>query len=366
MKIVDRYVLGLFLRFFAGGMAVLVTLFTVILFFELIGDFINHRAGINLIAGYFLNKLPEAMYYMAPMAVLAAAILSLSLMSKDREVLVLMSCGVSSLRIALPIVAGTLAIAGLSFVDSEYVMPRAFAKSEDILRHKVKKMPDISSIKQNMLWVKSGDLDLWNIGFLDVEGGILHGVNVMRFTPDRAGFEKVITAKKGWKDATGWIFDDGLERDFLPGGDITETPFAQKHYPFTLDFKELKHAEKMPQEMNYAEISNYIEHIRKVGYEDIRYTVDKYIKITFPLISVVMAVIAIPFGLRSGRAGGALSGVTLAAVIGFSFWFVFSMAVSLGHSGKLPPLMAAFGAHALFLSGAVYAILHREREGMAA
>jgi lipopolysaccharide export system permease protein len=117
--------------------------------------------------------------------------------------------------------------------------------------------------------------------------------------------------------------------------------------------------------MNFAEITSYIEHIRKVGYEDTRYTVDRYVKITFPLISVVMAFIAIPFGLRApSRAGGAMGGITLAVTLGFAFWFIFSMAVSLGHSGKLPPLAAAGGAHLLFLGGAAYALLSQGREGL--
>jgi lipopolysaccharide export LptBFGC system permease protein LptF len=47
--------------------------------------------------------------------------------------------------------------------------------------------------------------------------------------------------------------------------------------------------------------------------------------------------------------------------MGFVFWFFFSMAVSMGHSGKLPPLVAASGAHVLFLSGALYLMLSGTR-----
>ena len=365
MKIIDRYVLSIFFSFFFGAITLLVTLFTLILFFELIADFISSKAPLYLMAAYLLNKLPEAAYYMAPMAVLAASILSLSLMSKDREVMILMSCGISALRITLPLIGGAMLIATFAFLDSEYLMPHAWIKSEDIYRSDVKKMEGLGHIRQNMVWIKTGE-DIWNIGYLDVKNGILHDVNIMRFRPDKSGFASIISARKGYRRGAQWTFEEGIERRFTNGIGVEESPFTARNYSFALDFKELKHAEKAPQEMNFREITSYIEHIKRAGYEDIRYSVDRYVKITFPLISVVMAIISIPFGLKTGRSVGAFSGIAIAVMIGFVFWFLFSMGVSLGHSGKLPPLAAAGGAHLVFLGAGVYAMLSgfHAREGI--
>jgi len=366
MKIVDRYILSVFFRFFISAMVVLITLFTLILFFELIGDFISSKAPLYLMGAYLAHKMPEAAYYMAPMAVLAASILSLSLMTKDKEVMIMMSCGVSPLRIARPLIGGTILVAAFAFLDSEYLIPQAWMKSEDIYRHQVKKIEDFGSVRQNMVWIKTGRDDMWNIGYLDVSNGLLHDVNIMRFTPDRSGFDFIISAKTGYRQGTQWVFEDGMERRFANGAEVAELPFRKKNYGFTLDIAELKHAEKVSQEMNFREITSYIEHIKRSGYENVRYDVDRYVKITFPLISVVMGIIAIPFGLKARQGGVAFSGITFAVMIGFSFWFLFSMGVSLGHSGKLPPLVAAGGAHLLFLFAGAYAMLSgfRPREGI--
>jgi lipopolysaccharide export system permease protein len=363
MKIIDRYIMAVFARFFLMAGGLLVTLFVLILFFELIGDFVRYKAPLDLILRYFLFKAPEAVYYMTPMAVLAAATLTLSLMSKDREILALMSSGVSAGRIAAPILAFAAIISVLAFLDSEYVMPQAFKKSEDIHRRQVKKVQDVSFLRQNRVWIKTANEDMWNIGYLDAKNSLLYDVNLIRFAGDMGGFSQIISAAKVYRaPIAGWTFENGIERTFDKAGGITESAFQKRDYELGLEFAELKQAEKMPQEMNFSEITGYIKHIKTAGYNDIRYSVDRYVKLTFPLISLVMAFIAIPFGLGiGGRASGALPGITFTVIIGFVFWFSFSMAVSMGHSGKLPPLVAASGAHVLFLTAALYLMLSAPR-----
>jgi lipopolysaccharide export system permease protein len=193
---------------------------------------------------------------------------------------------------------------------------------------------------------------------------MLYDVSIIRFTRGLTGFDMIITAESAFQSAPSkWTFKKGIERKFDNGGAITESSFKEREYGFQLEARELKRAQKVPQEMNYYEISRYIERIKTAGYNDLRYTVEKYVKITFPLISVVMAFISIPFGLGIGsRASGAMAGVAVTALIGFVFWFLFSMSVSMGNSGKLPPLVSAGGAHLVFLFGAAYVMLSNRFE----
>jgi lipopolysaccharide export system permease protein len=71
-------------------------------------------------------------------------------------------------------------------------------------------------------------------------------------------------------------------------------------------------------------------------------------KIAFSLVSIILVIIGISFSLRSERSGGVTQSIGAGIVIGFSYWLVFAFAMSLGRSGTLPPLLAAWTANILF------------------
>jgi lipopolysaccharide export system permease protein len=71
-------------------------------------------------------------------------------------------------------------------------------------------------------------------------------------------------------------------------------------------------------------------------------------KIAFSLVSIILVIIGVSFSLRSERSGGVTQSIGAGIVIGFSYWLVFAFAMSLGRSGTLPPLLAAWTANILF------------------
>ena len=84
-----------------------------------------------------------------------------------------------------------------------------------------------------------------------------------------------------------------------------------------------------------------------------------YEKTSWPFISMVMALIALPFAFRIGKRG-ALYGVGIALVLGIFYWMVYAVFTKFGEVGNLPPIMSAWSANILFAIGAVYMFLHTE------
>lgn len=58
-----------------------------------------------------------------------------------------------------------------------------------------------------------------------------------------------------------------------------------------------------------------------------RYMVQLYSKLAFPLVHVIMALVAIPFALVSPRSGGRATGIGVAIVIAVGSWVVHSVAL---------------------------------------
>ena len=57
----------------------------------------------------------------------------------------------------------------------------------------------------------------------------------------------------------------------------------------------------------------------------------------FPFVTLVMTLLAIPFGVSTGRRG-ALYAVGLGIILALSYWIVTSLFVALGKSGLLDPV----------------------------
>jgi lipopolysaccharide export LptBFGC system permease protein LptF len=79
-------------------------------------------------------------------------------------------------------------------------------------------------------------------------------------------------------------------------------------------------------------------------------------KLAYPLITLVMAVIAIPFALSAGKRG-AIAGVATAIGIGVVYWTVSGLFEAMGNLSQLPPAVAAWSPDVVFAFIGGYLIL---------
>ena len=73
-----------------------------------------------------------------------------------------------------------------------------------------------------------------------------------------------------------------------------------------------------------------------------RLRVELWHKLSYPLIAIVMAVMAIPFALSMGRRGS-LTGIAVAIAVALAYWVVCGWPVwrTLGNVNYLPAALAA-------------------------
>ena len=85
------------------------------------------------------------------------------------------------------------------------------------------------------------------------------------------------------------------------------TTFSEVDEPPNYFKKEVKQSS----EMNFDELKAYIRELEQGGFDVVRLKVQLYRKLSFPLITLVMSILAIPFAVSAGRQG-ALRGVATA------------------------------------------------------
>jgi lipopolysaccharide export LptBFGC system permease protein LptF len=96
--------------------------------------------------------------------------------------------------------------------------------------------------------------------------------------------------------------------------------------------------------------------LQQSGFDVVRLRVQLQKKFAFPLITLVMAVLAIPFSLSAGKRG-ALAGVATAMGIAVVYWVTSGLFEAMGNTSQLPPALAAWSPDLLFALAGGYLVL---------
>ena len=104
---------------------------------------------------------------------------------------------------------------------------------------------------------------------------------------------------------------------------------------------------KQSSEMNFRELRRYIEDLQQSGFDVIRLRVQLHKKIAFPLITLVMTLLAVPFALSAGKRG-ALTGVATAIGIAVVYWIISGLFEAMGNVNQLPAMLAAWSPDIIF------------------
>ncbi len=352
MTILFRYMLRELAKVFCMCLSGLMTVYLVIDFFEKVRRFIRYDVELVTLAEYFALRTPAIFFQIAPLAMLMATLLTLGIFSRNREITAMRSCGISLPRIAAPFFLFSAAVACVLFLFSAIIIPYATAQADYVKTARIEKKPGGPSVKTDRSWIQIGDRTLMNFDLVEPDGFTLHGISLYQLGEDFR-LLRMTEATGAHYTAHGWVLLDGTHRHLLPDGGVRVEAFEHAPIPLSQtpeDFSTWLSTET--EEMTLADLRTYTNRLRKDGYNVARFLTDYYGRIAFPFVSIVMATVGIALSLQhSGvRGRGMAMGIGLALAIGFLYWTAHSVAIALGHSGALAPVMAGWLANILFFS----------------
>jgi lipopolysaccharide export system permease protein len=350
-----RYVVTEFLRVFALCLGAFLILYLIVDFFDHFDDFLKFKASIGAAIRYFLFKIPLIVTQVTPVAVLASLLLALGGLSRHNEITAMQACGVSLVQLTGPLLATCLLLSLFSLVWNESVVPYFNRKVRTINTVEIKKRELPTIFGTSELW-SHGENSVLNVKMFDAQEQRLMGVTLYRIGGD---FRLEGVTEVPWAKWTGerWKFRDGVEREFLPSGEVRSKTIQRGTLALRETPETLSTARREAEEYDFFALRSLIENMQRKGLDPTEYVVDLHLKLAVPFISLVMALIAIPFGMRNLRATSLATNIGTALVIGFSYWVVLALAISLGHSGALPPIVAAWTANVIFCAAGVFLLL---------
>ena len=354
MNILPRYLTKEFFKLLFFCQTIFVTIYLIIDFLQKIDNFVEADAA-NAIFVYLSYKTPYITVQMVPVASLIAIILMFSLMKKNNEILFLKASGISIFHISLPVLCASLSVAAIVFLISELIVPITSSESQSVWNKEVKKITQKQFYGRDQIWYKGVNSIYW-IKHFDGKRMIMEQP-VFYFFDDSFHLIKRIQAKKAIWAKGKWKLQGGIIQIPLAGEGYSSHIFKEMEIvlPETPDCF-LRPAKK-PDEMSYWQLKRFAETIRLEGYDATRYLVDMNIKLAFPVINLVMALIGISIALGLDKGGTPLA---ISFGIGACFLYLvsFGLARSFGLSGILPPGLAAWFTNILFSLLGIYMMMN--------
>ena len=346
-RTLDLYVLKAFWFFFALILTVFMGLFVVVTLFELLPDIVNNNVGIDIVGGYFFYLLPQIFYWVSPLAVLVAVLISLGTLTKTNETLAVKAGAISLYRMALPLLLMAGLLSASSYVLQDFLLPHT-NRQQDSFRNTIKDRAQPSYQDPLRQWMAGANDRKYNYSYFDPEANVFYDLSVYSFDPSTFSLERWTFARRAtWSSGT-WKLEDGWTRSVEPNGQDQYEPFDTTIYAEMTETPEyFKKEVRLASQMNYPELRNYIDDLQISGFDVSSLTVDLYRKFSFPIVTVIMAIIAVPFSFITGRRG-AFYGIGISIVIGISYWGIFELFDKLGGISQLSPMIAAWFPNLIF------------------
>lgn len=350
MTILNRYIALTWLRLFSLCLGSFVAIYLVLDMMDKIPRFIRAGGALGDILLFFVCKLPEMVGQAASFSILMTTLLTLSQLSRSSEVIAMRSCGISLLRISLPMLTLGMAASVLLLFNAELVVPKSYERMDYIERVAIKKQNVNAFFKRNNIWFRSDTLIL-QAQMFEPQARILKGVIIWTMDATMNPIRRIDADTAEFHD-NHWKLIKPVWKDFSQGHGFSVRTPASMDLALNLKIDDLRVLDNNADNLSFNKLRDYADSLQKGGYQAYRYLTMMHAKLANPFAAFVMVILGVPFALRNSRSGGVALGIGASIGIGFAYFVVNAVLLSYGRSGVLSPLVAAWGANIIFaLSG---------------
>ncbi|MGA7693431.1 MAG: LptF/LptG family permease [Candidatus Sulfotelmatobacter sp.] len=356
--LLDDYILRDFFLYLGMILSAFLVLLLVFTLFELLSDILRNQTPFIVVAEYLLNVAPYLLYSVAPLIMLLAVLITFGLMNRSNEITAIKATGTSIYRIVTPVLAAAAVLAVGLFLADQFYLPHT-NKRQEALHNQIKGKPPQTYLRPDRRWIFGQHNDIYYYQFFDPDRDQFANLTIFQIDPASFTIAQRIHAERAhWSDSMDrWIFEQGWQRSLHGPAIAGYRTFDVSTFPEISEAPSyFKKEVKQYSEMNYEELRRYIRDLQQSGFDVVRLRVQLNKKLSFPLITLIMAVLAVPFSMSAAKKG-AITGVAVAVGIAVVYTVVSRLFEAMGDLSQLPPALAAWSPDLIFALVGAYLIL---------
>jgi len=333
-------------------------------FFDLIGelkDLGNGQYHLRQIFTVVMLWVPSHAYELAPVAVLIGTLYVMAHLSNNSEFTVMRAAGLSPLRAAL-----VLTKVGLAFVIGTFAIGEWVAPFAEQTAQRTRMLAMSSVIGQDMrsgLWFKD-ERSFINVAQARDPNQLL-GVRIFEF--DASYRLRVVSDAKRAEYLGGgrWRLVEVMQTSFEGAGTAAQKPvtarYAEAEWRSAVNPDLLSVLIVQPDRMSAWKLYKYAQHLSDNRQKTERYEIALWKKLFYPLATLVMMGLALPFAYLQSRSGMVGIKVFFGIMLGIVFHMLNSLFSHIGLLQQWPPVAAAAVPSVLFFATAVLMMVWIER-----
>ncbi|TPW08078.1 MAG: YjgP/YjgQ family permease, partial [Acidimicrobiaceae bacterium] len=309
-RLLDLYLAKQYVRILGMTTVGILGLFYISTFVDLSDKWFKGQTSFGMLAEFLFWSTPEWLTYIIALAVLLSALVTIGLLTRNSELIVMRACGISLYRTALPLVVFALAGSAVLFAMEELVLSTA-NRNADRLKHVIRTGSPQTFGVLNRKWIVGRNGDVYHYQFYDPRRRELNSLSVFDFDEKaHAVRSRLFAGKATYAPVAGadgpvpqWRLDQGWSREFGPKTQVKDfAKFADRTVVLEPADYFVTEARE-PDLMNYGQLRRYVAELRASGYHVLDHEVGLYRKVAFPFVTLVMTLIAVPFAVSTGKRG---------------------------------------------------------------
>ena len=341
-------------RLFAATLGGVVLIYLVIDFADRAHGF-SGRAWGKAVAELYANKAAVVTYQLAPVALIIAAALLVTLLSRRGELIALWSLGVRPLRLAAPVAAFAAVLGVGLFWLGEKVVVRADARAEEIQVKRFNRWGDWATYHAGSSWVRGKNGRVFHLG--PERNGGWEPATVLEIAPPfrlsrRVDARRIEPVPGSCVDAEPrlcrWRLVDAVETRYElyggPGGTITERRLSLLEERFPEDSTDLQLRSGRPRQLPWRQLREQVRRRENAGQRAREYEVALVERAASPIqvVPAAFAAVGLTLLLQRPRRRLPLAGaVALGMALAMTLWAASVIAHAISISGGIDPRIGA-------------------------
>lgn len=347
LKVYERHLAR---EIYGATLLVLAAFLALFAFFDLIHEMEDVGKGsyqLQHALGFVALTLPGRAYEILPIAVLIGSLYALTLLARHSEITVLRVSGLPTGNLLLTLVKIGALFVALTFIIGEFIAPPAERAAQQLRLSAMSQL--VAQEFRSGLWVKDGQ------SFINVRDVLpdasLRGVRVFAFD-ENYRLHSISEAEHGrYVPPDHWQLSN-VAQTLFQGEQTVVSHHDELQWQSALNPDILSVLLVVPERMSLVNLYQYIHHLSENRQKTQRYEIALWKKLVYPLATLVMMALALPFAYRHDRMAAVSVKVFAGVMLGIFFHMLNGLFSHLGVINSWQPLIAAMTPSVIFLLAA--------------